>query len=392
MTRGEFIIGERDAFGDTMRICIDTSPAVHRRAGLGRYAYELTSALLAADAVNQYVAFYHRPQDAHIDPPLDRLPHLTTSLDTKPWRLAALLGQYLRIPQDRMFPGIDLFHATDHLLPRLSRVKSVFTLHDLIFRLYPETHKPLNRWFLTLTMPRFLQAADAVITVSRHTATDAMRFYGLDEKKIHVIHEGVNPLFRPASTEAIARVRQKYALPDRFILSLGTIEPRKNLTALLDAYRTLRGAGSDVGLVFAGKKGWLYEGFFRRLRELGLEDKVVFTGFVPEADLPALYSAAELFVFPSLYEGFGLPVLEAMACGTAVISSNAASLPEVSGDAALLVDPTGVADLAGAIEEVLDNNVHREELEGKGPEQAGRFSWDKAAEQTLEVYRSVLVP
>jgi glycosyltransferase involved in cell wall biosynthesis len=375
-----------------MRICIDTSPAVHRRAGLGRYAYELTSALLAADAVNQYVAFYHRPEDAHIDPPLDRIPHLTTSLDTKPWRLAALLGQYLRIPQDRMFPGIDLFHATDHLLPRLSRVKSVFTLHDLIFRLYPETHKPLNRWFLTLTMPRFLQAADAVITVSRHTATDAMRFYGLDEKKIHVIHEGVNPLFRPASTEAIARVRQKYALPDRFILSLGTIEPRKNLTALLDAYRTLRGAGSDVGLVFAGKKGWLYEGFFRRLRELGLEDKVVFTGFVDDADLPALYSAAELFVFPSLYEGFGLPVLEAMACGTAVISSNAASLPEVSGDAALLVDPTGVADLAGAIEEVLDNGVHREELEGKGPEQAAKFSWDKAAEQTLQVYRSLLVP
>jgi glycosyltransferase involved in cell wall biosynthesis len=375
-----------------MRICIDTSPAVHRRAGLGRYAYELTSALLAADAVNQYVAFYHRPEDAHIDPPLDRIPHLTTSLDTKPWRLAALLGQYLRIPQDRMFPGIDLFHATDHLLPRLSRVKSVFTLHDLIFRLYPETHKPLNRWFLTLTMPRFLQAADAVITVSRHTATDAMRFYGLDEKKIHVIHEGVNPLFRPASTEAIARVRQKYALPDRFILSLGTIEPRKNLTALLDAYRTLRGAGSDVGLVFAGKKGWLYEGFFRRLRELGLEDEVVFTGFVDDADLPALYSAAELFVFPSLYEGFGLPVLEAMACGTAVISSNAASLPEVSGDAALLVDPTGVADLAGAIEEVLDNGVHREELEGKGPEQAAKFSWDKAAEQTLQVYRSLLVP
>jgi glycosyltransferase involved in cell wall biosynthesis len=375
-----------------MRICIDTSPAVHRRAGLGRYAYELTSALLAADAVNQYVAFYHRPEDAHIDPPLDRIPHLTTSLDTKPWRLAALLGQYLRIPQDRMFPGIDLFHATDHLLPRLSRVKSVFTLHDLIFRLYPETHKPLNRWFLTLTMPRFLQAADAVITVSRHTAKDAMRFYGLDEKKIHVIHEGTNPLFRPASTEAIARVRQTYHLPDRFILSLGTIEPRKNLTALLDAYQVLRRARSDVGLVFAGKKGWLYEGFFRRLRELGLEDEVIFTGFVDDADLPALYSAAELFVFPSLYEGFGLPVLEAMACATAVVASNASSLPEVSGDAALLVDPTSVADLARAIEEVLDNSVLREELEGKGPEQAGKFGWDKAAEQTLEVYRSVLVP
>jgi glycosyltransferase involved in cell wall biosynthesis len=374
-----------------MRICVDVSPAVHRRAGLGRYAQELTSALLAADEENQYVAFYHRPGDAQADPPLDRIPHLVSNLDTKPWRLSALLAHFFHVPQDRMFPDTDLFHATDHLLPRLSRVKTVFTLHDLIFRLYPETHKPLNRWFLTLMIPRFLQAADAVIAVSRHTAKDAMRFYGLDEKKIHVIYEGTNPLFRPAAKEAVARVRQTHNLPDRFILSLGTIEPRKNLTALLEAYRVLHGARSEVGLVFAGKKGWLYEGFFHKLRALGLEDEVIFTGFVPEADLPALYSAAELFVFPSLYEGFGLPVLEAMACGTAVVASNASSVPEVSGDAALLVDPTSVVDLTRAIETVLENSVLREELKRKGPKQASKFSWDKAAQQTLEVYRSVLV-
>jgi len=373
-----------------MKVCIDTSPAVHRRAGLGRYAQELTTALLAADTDDSYVAFYHRPKDAVIDPPLDQIPHLTTRLDTKPWRFSALLGQLSHIPQDRMFPGIDLFHATDHLLPRLSRVKSVFTLHDLIFRLYPETHKPLNRWFLTLMMPRFLQAAGAVIAVSQHTKRDAMDFYGIDEAKIHVIYEGVSSRFRPAPVQAMARVRQTYKLPEQFILSLGTIEPRKNLSSLLEAYRVLRNRGSESGLVIVGKKGWLYEGFFRRLRELGLENEVLFTGFVPDADLPAICSAAELFVFPSLYEGFGLPVLEAMACGAAVITSNVSSLPEVAGDAALLVDPASVKELTEAMAAVLEDEELRISLRAKGPRQAARFSWEMAARETIDVYESVL--
>jgi glycosyltransferase involved in cell wall biosynthesis len=373
-----------------MKVCIDTSPAVHHRAGLGRYAQELTAALLAADTENQYVAFYHRPKDALIDPPLDQVPHLTTNLDTKPWRFSALLGQLSHIPQDRMFPGIDLFHATDHLLPRLSRVKSVFTLHDLIFRLYPETHKPLNRWFLTLMMPRFLQAAGAVIAVSEHTKRDAMDFYVIDEAKIHVIYEGVDSRFRPAPVQAMTRVRQAYNLPERFILSLGTIEPRKNLSSLLEAYRVLRDQGSELGLVIVGKKGWLYEGFFHRLRELGLEDEVLFTGFVPDGDLPAICSAAELFVFPSLYEGFGLPVLEAMACGAPVITSNVSSLPEVAGDAALLVDPASVRELTEAMAVVLEDEELRTSLQSKGPRQAAKFSWERAARETLAVYQSVL--
>lgn len=373
-----------------MRICIDTSPAVHHRAGLGRYAQELTSALLAAESENEYVAFYHQRAEAQVDPPLDRLPHLTTNLSTKPWRMSALLSHLTGFAQDRLLPGIDLFHATDHLLPRFNRVRTVFTLHDLIFRLYPQAHKPLNRWFLTLAMPQFLRAANAVIAVSKNTKGDAVRFYNLDEAKFHVVYEGVNERFRPAPAQDVAHVRQVYALPEHFILSLGTIEPRKNLTALLEAYRHLLDRGSDLRLVIAGLKGWLYRGFFQRLHELGLEDHVVFPGFVREADLPALYSAADLFVFPSLYEGFGLPVLEAMACGTAVVSSNAASLPEVAGDAALMVDPHSVADLVQAISALSENENLRQELEAKGPRQATKFSWQKAAHETMAVYRSVL--
>jgi len=375
-----------------MRICINASPAVHHIAGLGRYTQELMAALLDIDSENEYVAFYNRPSAALVDPPLDRLPHLTTNLDTKPWRMSALVAHFARISQDRMFPGIDLFHATDHLLPRLTRAKSVFTLHDLVFRFYPQTHKPLNRWFLTLMMPRFLKGADAVIAVSESTKRDAIRIYGIDEAKTTVIYEGVSPHFRRASPQAVAAVRQKYGLPDEFILSVGTIEPRKNLTSLVEAYHALRNERSPLGLVIVGKKGWLYSGFFTRMHELGLDNKVIFPGFVPDEDLPALYSAAALFVFPSLYEGFGLPVLEALACGAPVITSNASSLPEVAGEAALLVDPNSLEALVRAAREVLSKGRLREDLQAKGPRQAAKFNWQRAAQETLAVYTALSTP
>jgi len=372
-----------------MRICLDLSPAVHQHAGLGRYAQELLLALAVTDGQNEYVVFYNNPAAAWVDPTLERFPKITTPLSYKPWRLSAMLAHFARIPQDSLFPGVALFHATDHLLPYFRRIKSVFTLHDLIFIFHPETHKPLNRWFLTLMMPRFLRAADAVIAVSECTKRDAVRFYGIPEEKITVIYEGVNPRFRPASPETIASVRARYNLPEHFILYVGTIEPRKNLTALLEAFHHLL-ATHDLRLVIVGKKGWLYEGFFRRLRELGLGNRVIFTGYVPDEDLPAIYSAAELFVFPSLYEGFGLPVLEAMACGVPVICSNTSSLPEVAGDAALLVDPTDVRALAGAMEQALTDEALRVTLRARGIERAQRFTWARAAQETMQVYENVV--
>jgi glycosyltransferase involved in cell wall biosynthesis len=239
-------------------------------------------------------------------------------------------------------------------------------------------------------MPRFLRAADAVIAVSEHTKADAIRTYGMREEKISVIYEGVADRFRRTSPDATAAVRRKYSLPDRFILSVGTIEPRKNLSALLEAYHVLRNEYPEYRLVLVGKKGWLYADFFRRIDELGLGDKIVFPGFVPDEDLPAMYSAADLFVFPSLYEGFGLPVLEALACGAAVVASNASSVPEVAGDAALLVDPNDGEALVREMRAVLNNAKLRQDLQARGPKQAAKFSWRKAAEETLDVYSAVL--
>jgi glycosyltransferase involved in cell wall biosynthesis len=241
-------------------------------------------------------------------------------------------------------------------------------------------------------MPRFLRAADAVIAVSEHTRRDAIRTYGVEESKIRVIYEGVDRRFKQQPADAIVAVRRRYGLPDTFLLTVGTIEPRKNLTSLLHAYHALRNEGAEFGLVIVGKKGWLYADFFQTLDELGLEGDVVLPGFVPDEDLPAVYSAADLFVFPSLYEGFGLPVLEALACGTAVVASNAASLPEVSGEAAIMVDPNNQGDLVCAVREVMGDARLRRDLRSRGPQQAAKFSWQKAARDTLALYTSLVAP
>jgi len=387
-----------------MNICLDLSPVVHQKAGLASYARELTAQLIQIDAGISWSAFhYDRHPPVPLPAPLDALPRYGVPWGAYRWRLTTAFRHFLGLSMDRFFAGVDLFHATEHLLPRFSSVRTVFTLHDLIFLFHPETHKPLNRWFLTLMMPRFLRVADAVIAVSECTKRDAIRFYGIPEEKITVIYEGVNPRFRPADPEAIAAVRARYSLPEHFILYVGTIEPRKNLAALLEAFHHLLATCSlrpapcdllpatcDLRLVIVGKRGWLYEGFFHRLRELGLEDRVIFTGYVPDEDLPAIYSAADLFVFPSLYEGFGLPVLEAMACGTPVVCSDTSSLPEVAGDTALLVDPTDVRALAAAMERALTDEHLRAEIRARGLGRAGHFTWEKAARGTLEVYLRVM--
>jgi glycosyltransferase involved in cell wall biosynthesis len=214
--------------------------------------------------------------------------------------------------------------------------------------------------------------------------------YPASQADVHVVYGGVTGHFRPASADAVTAVRNKYRLPDRFILFVGTIEPRKNLTQLLDACRVLKDAGRAMPLVVAGRKGWRSEVFFDRLHQSGLAELTVLTGFVPDEDLPALYSAADVFVFPSLYEGFGLPVLEAMACGTPVITTNVSSLPEVAGPAAILVDPGDCRELAAAVQRLAADPALRREMSVKGTRQAGSFSWEGTARRTLQVYQDAL--
>jgi glycosyltransferase involved in cell wall biosynthesis len=369
--------------------CIDLSAAAHERAGLGRYASALTEAMLARGAA--LTAFVNDPRESDLRPPLSDLPTRTAGLSRRRWRLRAAASYFGGPSMDRAFLGIGLFHATEHLLPKLTRANSVFTLHDIAYLLFPEHHLPRNRIYLQTMMPRFLRRADRIIAVSENTRRDALRSYPLDPEKIVVIPEGVEPRFRPdIEREVVAGVRRRLRLPERFVLSVGTIEPRKNHATLVEAYASLRDRHPDVGLVIAGGRGWLYERFFERVRGLGLDGQVVFAGHVPDEDMPALFNAAEVFAFPSEFEGFGLPPLEAMACGIPVVCSDAASLPEVVGDAGMLVSPRDVGAWVQAIDRLLGDATLRAGFGARGLTRARRFSWDAAADRTLEVYRSVL--
>jgi glycosyltransferase involved in cell wall biosynthesis len=374
---------------DTGSFCIDLSAAAHERGGLGRYATALAEAMLARDV--ELTAFVNDPRESHLRPPLSDLPMHTARLPRRRWRMRAAASYFGAPSLDRVVAGADLFHATEHLLPKLTRARTVFTLHDIAYLLFPEHHLPRNWIYLRTMMPRFLRRADRIIAVSEHTRNDALRSYPLDPAKIEVIPEGVEPRFRPdVDPDLVARVRDRYALPERFILTVGTIEPRKNHTTLVEAFAALRSRHPEVGLVIAGARGWLYDRFFERVRALGLDEQVVFTGHVSDEDMPALLNAADVFAFPSEFEGFGLPPLEAMACGIPVVSSDAASLPEVVGDAGMLIAPRDVAAWVQALDRLLGDAPLRAGFAARGRARAGRFSWDTAAERTVEVYRSVM--
>ncbi len=370
-----------------MSIYIDVSAAVHRRAGLGRYAESLTRALLQREP-DRFALFHNRERGLQPLQGLQWVPTHSVRLGYKPWRMAVWLGQLARIGFDRLLPGAELFHATEHLLMPLHTVPTVLTVHDLIFHLFPQHHKRLNYWYLNLTMPLYCRHAHAIITISESSRRDLTKCYGVPAEKVSVVYEAAAPRFRPVSHEAVAAVRRRYGLPERYVIYVGTIEPRKNLTRLLDTLLLLHERGVGDKLVIVGSKGWLFERFFQRLESM--PQKTVFLpGYVPDEDLPALYSGATLAVLPSLYEGFGLPVLEAMACGTPVACSRSSSLPEIGGEAAAYFDPSNTKDMAETMYGVLVDGEQQEEMRTRGLAQAAKFSWSRAAEETMAVYQRV---
>ena len=373
-----------------MQITIDLSPVVHRKAGLATYARNLAEHLLTLDRANEYAAFHYGIGVAPLPPSLNHLPLTTVPWDARRWRLTVAAQYFTGGSMDRTMSKTDLFHATEHLLPPLRATRTVFTFHDAIYALFPEYHLPLNRLFLGLMMPRFLRRANAIIAVSECSKRDAMRLYNIASEKITVIYEGVNPALRPVDDlNRIADVRARYAKNQPFILCVGTIEPRKNISALVDALKILRARGLPHRLLVAGRKGWLYQSTFDHVKQSGMESQVDFLDYVPDADLAALLSACDAFVFPSLYEGFGLPPLEAMACGAPVVCSNTSSLPEVVGDSALLFNPRDVGEIANAIKRVITDRTLQDELRAKGIAQAKKFSWERAARETLSIYNSL---
>ncbi|MGD2165604.1 MAG: glycosyltransferase family 1 protein [Anaerolineae bacterium] len=371
-------------------IYVDISSAVHRRAGLGRYAASLIQALVHGGSGHQYGLFYNREKGIEPLAGLDHLPSSTVALGYKPWRMLVWAGQIAHVGFDRLLPGGYLFHATEHLLLPLRGIPTVLTVHDLIFRHLPEHHKLLNRWYLNWALPLYCRRATHIIAISECTREDLIEAYELTPGKISVIGEAADPRFKPQSADRVAAVRRRYGLPERYLLFVGTIEPRKNLTRLLHAFEVLRQEGLVDGLVLVGKRGWLYDDFFAELERSPARGAVILPGYVPDEDLPAVYAGARALAFPSLYEGFGLPVLEAMASGTPVTCSGTSSLPEVAGDAAITFDPTSEEGIVHALRRLLGDPDLQQELAQRGLRRAGQFSWDRVASHTEAVYEATL--
>jgi glycosyltransferase involved in cell wall biosynthesis len=288
-------------------------------------------------------------------------------------------------------PKLSLLHSLDHVAPAWGSWRSVVTLHDLAFLVHPETHTPRSRAYYAAAGESARQA-QRVIAVSQRTASDAVRLLGVDPARIRVVHEAAGPAFGPQPREKLNPLAERLGFPtDKpYILFVGTLEPRKNVPLLLDAFAQVR-RHIDAHLVLVGARGWLDEPIFAAHAESSASEAIHFVGWLDEDDLAVLYSHAGVLVLPSLYEGFGLPVLEAMACGAPVVCSNAGPLPEVAGDAAILLAPSDPAVWASALTRVLTNEATATELQQRGLRRASEFSWRKTAEQTRDVYREALL-
>ena len=378
-----------------MRIGLDGKILTLRAGGTGRYAINLTRAMLAEAAARrpdlEFIVLTG-PQTSREVMEEFRSRCEVRFLGAK----SSVIRSLTLVPAALRRLGVDVFHGMDHVgIPLVGRsCRYVVTVHDVIPLILPETFTPRHRLVVRMALARVRRKADRVIVPSRAVKRDVVQRVGFPEGRVVVTPEGCEPRFRPVRSEGILRdVAARYDLPPRYVLAVGTLEPRKNLTTLLEAFARLRRDGevdADLRLVLAGARGWLDEPIFAAVRSLGIEDAVRFTGFVDDDDLPAVYSGAALFVFPSLHEGFGLPLLEAMACGVPVVTSNISSMPEVAGDAAVLVDPRDANGLAAAIARVLRDEALRDRLRGAGLARVREFSWEATARRTLDAYASLV--
>lgn len=364
-----------------MHVSIDARLVYYTRAGIAGYTLALTNALAAAFPEEHFTLL----QDARCREPLIVAPNVSITGTRVP---AHHRAEQILMPWVARSIGADVFHSPDFIPPLRYRGRSVITIHDLAFLIYPHfMTRDAARYYGNID--RAVRHADQIIAVSQSTKRDLIRMLGTPEEKITVIYEGVDRELGPMDrNEALRRVKSLYNLPEEFILFVSTIEPRKNVGGLLRAYGRLRQDYKlTPALVLVGSPGWLSDDIYALVDKLELRPHTFFLGRVDAPNLRYLYNAARCLVHPAFYEGFGLTPLEAMACGTPVIISNVSSLPEVVGDAGLLIDPQQDQEITVALWRLLTDEKLRAELREKGLQRATAFSWQRAAEQTMDVYR-----
>ncbi|WP_421077859.1 glycosyltransferase family 1 protein [Methanothermococcus sp. Ax23] len=362
-----------------MKIGIISEKLNPPRTGVGNYLYNTLKATAKLQNKNYCLINYQHN---------NLIPSANLIVVKKPFNNRYLWYQIL--PINNSLENLDIIHNPFQIPTILNfKQKYIMSVLDLIQILFPKEIEKSVYLFQKIILSKSIKSADKIISISHHTKQDIIKYFKIPEDKIKVIHLAANENYKPLRENEINDIKQKYNLNYPFILYVGTLEPRKNIPTLLKALYKLKKMGTKHKLVITGKKGWKYKSIFETIEKLNLQKDVIFTGYVPDEDLPALYNAADLFVYPSIYEGFGLPPLEAMACGTPVVTSNTSSLPEVVGDAGIMVNPYDVNELAKAMYEVLTNDGLREELSKKGLERAKLFSWKKCAEEHLKVYEEV---
>lgn len=373
-------------------IGIDYTPAYEQGGGIGRLTRELMGALARRQGKYTYRLFVAGARRNQLTQSLNRQfswcpTTLTPKTLARVWHRA-----HLPLPIEVFTGRVNLFHATDFTLPpTLPATKTLLTVHDLSFVRVPETASPPLKEYLDAVVPRSVHRADHILADSQATKDDLIELYRVAPDKISVLLSGVDARFRPVNDiPSRAAIREKYGIGhEPYIFTIGTVQPRKNYTRLIEALAEVRKL-HDVSLVIAGGKGWLEDDMYRALDRLHMHDHVHLIGFAHDADLPTLYSDALCLAFPSLYEGFGLPILEAMACGIPVLTSNVSSMPEAAGDAALLVDPRDTPAITKALIRLISDSALRASLVQLGFAQAKRFTWDKSAEELAAIYETLL--
>lgn len=379
-----------------MHVAIDYNAAVRQGGGIGRFVREITSVAAKAAPQHRFSLWYasrglkqdSQPMRALRE--LARLPNVTPRPVPISERLLTIIWQRARLPLpvETIVGKAEVVHGTDFVLPP-TRARTLLSIHDFAYEIHPETAQPELRRYLGRAVPRAIARADHIHVNSVATQRDMERLLGVAHAKSSIVYSGSGADFWPRPAEQVAEMRRRMGLPERYLLNVGTVQPRKNVERLIDAYAMLGAEAAGVSLVIAGKRGWLAEPIYAAVARHGLGGRVQFLDFVADEDLPLLYSGAEAMVYPSLYEGFGVPIVEAQACGAPVITSTVSSLPEVAGAAALLVDPLDTAAIAAAMRRILAEPALAAELREAGPRQAARFTWQQCGEGLLGLYELV---
>ncbi|MFK7805814.1 MAG: glycosyltransferase family 4 protein [Anaerolineae bacterium] len=356
-----------------------TAEAGYRRAGIHIYLLEVLNHL-PANAEIDYKVFTTYPLTQDLGQPTEWLE--TASFTAHP--IGRILWEQIVWPLRARWNGCNLLHGTAFSLPLATSLPSIVTIFDLSFIYYPELYPKFRRIYLNKMTRLACKKAKTIITISESAKNDIATLYNIEKERIKVIYPGLRTGFTPPSQKKVEEFRKQKQLPDRFVLHVGTLQPRKNLPFLIKAFA--QADLLDVDLVFAGGKGWFFEEIFSTVENLGLTERIHFPGYVPDEELPLWYAAADLLVFPSVYEGFGMPIIEAMGCGTPVLASNASAIPEAVGNVGRLFDPLNVSNLAESMRTLLENQEQLAKMRELGPAHAQKFSWARAGEETAKLY------